>query len=149
MPNNKAKDILGINARNSVYLRQSSGRSKALVRSKYATKILLKNNDLPTAEIYGILGTQEDIQDFNWQSLEKNFVIKPTNGYAGTGVIAFRKKLEEDAWIDMLDKKWSKTDIQLHCNDILAGQYSIHGSNHNVIIEERIPIHPKLSKYSY
>ena len=147
--NNKAKNILGINARNSVYLRQSSGRSKAIVRSKYATKILLNNNDLPTAEIYGILGTQEDIQDFNWDKLQNNFVIKPTNGYAGTGVVAFNKKTDENHWLDMLGKTWDLDDIKLHCNDILAGQYSIHGSNHNVIIEERIPIHPKLAKYSY
>jgi hypothetical protein len=40
-------------------------------------------------------------------------------------------------------------DIKLHCQDTLSGQYSTHGSNHNVIIEERIPIHPKLLKYTY
>ncbi len=146
---NKAKDLLGINARNSLYLSRSSNKVKAIVHSKYATKILLRDNNIATAEIYGILATNEDIVDFDWQNLEKNFVIKPTNGYAGTGVVAFREKIAEDTWVDMLGNKWSLADIKLHCDDILSGQYSIHGLNHNVIIEERVPIHPKLLKYSY
>lgn len=145
----KAKDLLGINARNAIYLSRSSNKSKAIVHSKYATKILLRDNNIATAEIYGILATEEDIADFDWQSLEKDFVIKPTNGYAGTGVIPFRSKTAEDSWTDMLGNKWDLDDIKLHCSDILSGQYSIHGTNHNVIIEERIPIHPKLLKYSY
>lgn len=147
--NSKAKEILGINARNSLYLSQSSAKSKAIVHSKFATKILLRNNDIPCAEIYGVLGTTEDVNDFNWLKLEENFVIKPSNGYAGTGVVVFRKKIGPELWVDQLGQNWSLDDIKLHCFDILSGQYSIHGSHHTVIIEERIPVHPKLSKYSY
>lgn len=145
----KAKEILGINARNSLYLSRSSNKAKAIVRSKYATKILLRDNNIPCAEIYGIFGTGEDINEFDWNKLEKDFVIKPSNGYAGTGVVVFKKKLEENSWLDQLGDRWSLDDIKLHCNDILSGQYSIHGSNHNVIVEERIPVHPKLAKYSF
>ena len=145
----KITDLLGINARNSLYISRNSRKSKAIARSKYATKILLKDNDIPSATIYGILGTNEDVNDFNWLNLEKDFVIKPANGHAGTGVVAFKKKIDDDHWLDMLGHSWDLDDLKLHCNDILAGQYSIHGSNHNVIIEERIPIHPKLLKYSY
>jgi alpha-L-glutamate ligase-like protein len=144
-----ASDLLGINARNSLYVSRNSRKAKAIARSKYATKILLNDNDIPCAEIYGILGTDEDVNDFFWQKLEGDFVIKPTNGHAGTGVIAFRNKINSDHWLDVLGEQWSLDDIKRHCRDILAGQYSIHGSNHNVIIEERIPIHPKLLKYSY
>ncbi|MFA6814180.1 MAG: sugar-transfer associated ATP-grasp domain-containing protein [Patescibacteria group bacterium] len=144
-----ASDLLGINARNSLYVSRNSRKAKAIARSKYATKILLNNNNIPCAEIYGILGTDEDVNDFAWQKLEGDFVIKPTNGHAGTGVIAFRTKVNDEEWLNVLGEKWSIDDIKRHCRDILAGQYSIHGSNHNVIIEERIPIHPKLLKYSY
>jgi len=146
---NKAKDLLGINARNALYLSRSSAKVKSIVRSKYATKILMKSHGIASAEVYGVLATEEDIVNFDWQSLEKDFVIKPTNGYAGTGVVPFRLKTSEDTWTDMLGNSWSLDDIKLHCSDILSGQYSIHGANHNVIIEERIPIHPKLLKYSF
>lgn len=144
-----ASDLLGINARNSLYVSRNSRKAKAIARSKYATKILLNDHDIPCAKIYGILGTGEDINDFAWEKLEGDFVIKPTNGHAGTGVIAFRKKVNKEQWLDVLGNKWDLDDIKLHCRDILTGQYSIHGSNHNIIIEERIPIHPKLLKYSY
>jgi len=65
----KVSDLLGINARNSIYISRNSRRSKAIARSKYATKILLKDNDIACATIHGILGTSEDVNDFDWQSL--------------------------------------------------------------------------------
>jgi alpha-L-glutamate ligase-like protein len=147
--NSKAKEILGINARNSLYLSRSSNKAKSIVHSKFATKILLRDNNIPCAEIYGVLGTSEDINDFVWEKMLKDFVIKPSNGYAGTGVVVFRQKVEENLWLDQLGNRWSLDDIKLHCSDILSGQYSIHGSHHTVIIEERISVHPKLAKYSY
>ena len=146
----KPRDILGMNARNQIYTALNSQQSKNLCNSKYATKILLKNNDIPTAEIYGILAINEDIQEFDWSSLKKNFVIKPTNGHAGKGVVAFKKQLDDgEHWVDVVGKHWSLDDIKLHCFDILEGQYSSFGREHGVIIEERILSHPRLKKYSY
>ena len=41
MPNKaNPKDILGINARNSLYVSRNSRKAKAIAHSKYATKIL-------------------------------------------------------------------------------------------------------------
>lgn len=145
-----AKDVLGMNARNQLYVPMNSARSKAICKSKYATKLLLQSKNIPTAAIYGILGTSEDVEDYEWGKLKKDFVIKPTNGHAGKGVIAFRKQQTDgEHWTDVVGTIWSLDDIKLHCLDILSGQYSTHGSNHNIIIEERIPIHPELLKYSY
>ncbi len=139
-----------MNARNQLYVPMNSPRAKSICKSKYATKLLLQNNNIPTAAIYGVLGTTEDIDDFDWHKLDKDFVIKPTNGHAGKGVTAFRRQHpDKEHWTDVIGETWSLDDIKLLCMDILSGQYSTHGSNHNVIIEERIPIHPKLLKYTY
>jgi alpha-L-glutamate ligase-like protein len=146
----KPSDILGMNARNQIYTALNPRHAQSLCSSKYATKILLKNKNIPTPEIYGVLAINEDIQEFDWDSLESNFVIKPTNGNAGKGVVAFRKKMpDEQVWVDVVGGKWSLDDIKLHCLDILEGQYSTYGREHNIIIEERIPVHAKLRKYSY
>jgi len=146
----KYKDILGMNARNQIYTKLNSAQARSICSSKYATKLLLQSKNIPTAQIYAIMGTDEDIEDFEWENLDKNFVIKPTNGHAGKGVVAFRKKSEDNKnWIDITGQKWSLDDIKLHCLDILDGQYSTHGMQHNVIVEERIPIHPALLKYTY
>ncbi len=141
-------DILGMNARNRLYVSRNPQRAKSICHSKYATKVLLLNEGIPTADVYGILATIEDVNDFNWHHLEKNFVIKPTNGHAGKGVVAFKKK-SGDVWVDVINRRWSEEELRIHCYDILEGQYSSHGANPKAIIEERIIAHPELTKYSY
>ena len=144
----KSSDILGMNARNQIYERLNSSQAKSICTSKYATKIVLEDHDIPTAKIYAVFATTEDVHEFDWLKLTENFVIKPTNGHAGKGVVAFRLQ-KDDYWIDILGKHWSLEDIKLHCFDTLEGQYSTHGTNHNVIVEERVITHHKLRKYSY
>lgn len=145
-----ARDILGMNARQQHYTSLNSSQAKSFTSSKYATKILLQNKDIPTAAVHGVLATGEDVNDFPWTTLEKNFVIKPTNGNAGKGVLVFRKQHADLIhWTDAVGKTWSLDEIKLHCFDILEGQYSTYGSNHNVIVEERVPIHPTFSKYAF
>lgn len=146
----KASDILGMNARQQMYGSLNTGAAKSFANSKYATKVLLENKGIPTAKVYGIFGTNEDVNDFDWRSLNGNFVIKPTNGHAGKGVVVIRKQLADlEHWTDAAGKSWSLEEIKLHCSDILDGQYSTHGSSHNVIVEERVPIHPTFARYAY
>jgi alpha-L-glutamate ligase-like protein len=143
-------NILGMNARNQLYVSRNSKRSKTICHSKYATKILMLNEGIATAEVYGILATNEDVHDFNWGSLKQDFVIKPTNGHGGKGVVAFKKKLRrQPVWLDVVNKRWSLEEIRVHCFDILEGQYSSHGAAPKIIIEERIASHPRLLEYSY
>lgn len=144
------REVLGMNARNTLYTSLNSRQAQNICSSKYATKLLLVNNDIPTAEVYGILGLNEDVNEFDWESLTKDFVIKPTNGNAGKGVVAFKKQLaNKKTWIDVVGKKWTLEDIKIHCFDILEGLYSTYGREHNIIIEERIVSHPTLKKYAY
>jgi len=146
----KPSDILGMNARERLYTSRNTKTARSICASKYATKVLMQNHNIPTAEIYGILATNEDVNDFEWAKLLKNFVIKPTNGNAGKGVVAFRSQQPDGQhWLDMLGKTWSLDDIKLLCFDILEGQYSTYGGQHNIIVEERIPIHSSLQKYTY
>lgn len=146
----KSSDILGLNARHQFYTSLNSSAAKSYCSSKYATKVLLANKNIPTAQIHGILTSSEDINDFDWRSLTENFVIKPTNGNAGKGVAIFRKQhVDGNHWTDAVGKTWSLDQIKLHCFDILEGQYSTYGTNHNVIVEERVPIHGSFMKYAY
>lgn len=145
-----ANDILGMNARNQDFVGQTSALAKGIANSKIATNLLLEQRGIPTPKIFGLFATPEDVHDFDWLSLTESFVIKPTNGLAGKGVIVIRKKLpSKEVWSDALGVHWSLDDLKLHCFDILDGQYSSFGPQHNVIIQERIPIHPTFSKYVY
>jgi alpha-L-glutamate ligase-like protein len=146
----QTRDVLGMNARNQLFVPLNSRKARSFCVSKYATKLLMESNNIPTAQVYGMLGTVEDVDEFDWKSLKQDFVIKPTNGHAGKGVVAFRKQhTDGEHWTDAIGATWSLQDIKLLCTDILSGEYSTHGSNHNIIVEERIPIHSKLLKYTY
>jgi alpha-L-glutamate ligase-like protein len=145
----KARDILGMNARQILYGKLNSAKARSFCASKYATKVLLENKNIPTARIHAVLTSYEDVNQFEWETLEKNFVIKPTNGNAGKGVAIFRRQLaDKQHWVDTQGRNWDLNAIKLHCFDILEGQYSTYGLNHNVIIEERVPIHPAFYKYT-
>lgn len=143
----QARDILGMNARNQLFSSLNPPSARSFATSKYATKLLLDSKNIPVPQIYGLLATMEDVNDFDWLSLEKNFVIKPTNGSAGKGIVAFKKKTGPETWIDALGNPWTLEDIKLHCSDILEGQYSTWGAQHNIIVEERIITHSTIMKY--
>lgn len=146
----KSRDILGMNARNELYGKLNSAQAKNFCSSKFATKVLFQNKDIPTAQIYGVLATNEDVNEFEWEKLTKNFVIKPTNGNAGKGIAIFRTQHADGKhWTDTLGKTWDLDDIKLHCFDILDGLYSTYGPNNHIIIEERVPIHRMFMKYIY
>lgn len=143
-----AQDILGMNARNRLYSSLNPPSARSFATSKYAAKLLLDSRGIPVPQVYGLLATKEDVNYFEWNSLDNNFVIKPTNGSAGKGIVAFKTKLpNQNRWRDALGHIWSLEDIKLHCFDILEGQYSTWGAQHNIIVEERIITHPTIAKY--
>ncbi|MDR0463213.1 MAG: hypothetical protein LBG64_03275 [Pseudomonadales bacterium] len=146
----KYGEILGMNARQAEYAPLNSAKSKALSNSKHATKLLLEEHDLATAKTFAVLGNMEELNDFDWSTLQANFVIKPTNGLGGRGIVAYRGMCNDGkSWLDTMGVKWTLDDIKMHCMAILEGQYTSVGSENRVIIEERVPIHSKLIKYVY
>ncbi len=146
----KARDLLGMNARNQLYTSLNTSAAKRFGTSKYATKILLESKNIQTAKVFGILGTNEDVRDFPWETMEKNFVVKPSNGNAGKGIVIFRtQQADKHHWLDAVGHSWSLDEIKLHCADILEGEYSTYGANPTIIVEERVPIHTKFLKFVY
>lgn len=146
----KPIDILGMNARNQQYVSMNSALSKSIANSKIATNLIMRQNGIPVPEQHALFLTSEDVQTYDWANLQDNFVVKPTSGLAGKGVLIFRKRIPNQlAWHDAVGKKWSKDDIVMHCLDILEGQYSSHGGPNIVILQERITIHPAFKKFTY
>jgi alpha-L-glutamate ligase-like protein len=143
------RNILGMNARNQIYVKLNSANSRKICHSKFVTKELLNKNDIPSAKIYYVISSSEELNEVDWSTLVNDFVIKPTNSSGGSGIIVFRKKINDDLWQTTIDEHWDLENIKLHCNDILEGKYSTHGSDPKIIIEERIPIHPLFLKFTY
>jgi alpha-L-glutamate ligase-like protein len=145
----KPAHILGMNSRYS-YTNLNPYSAKRYGFSKLRTKDLMRENDIPTAEIFHIFGSIEDIENVEWGSIPTPFVIKPASGSAGKGIILIIKKEEKkNIWLDNDGNKYEKEDLDLHVGNILDGEYSTWGQNHKAIVEEMISAHPSLAKYAY
>ncbi|MBU1117481.1 ATP-grasp domain-containing protein [Patescibacteria group bacterium] len=131
------------NERNRVYLRKNTAKDRAVADSKFRTKKILEKAGVNVPKLIVRFRSQEQVENYDWESLESNFVIKPVSGYGGEGIIIVRRKVKgKDLWQRMEGKTISLAEIKLHCLEILAGRYSLHGTADSVIVEERIKIHP-------
>lgn len=142
-----ANQILGMNARQRQYKSQNSKRSFKIANSKLLAKRVLINAEVPVPQLYGVFSEMEQVREFDFSSITTSFVIKPSGGSGGKGILVIRKPLPDGRWLTINGENMTKEDLILHINDILEGQYSTFGTKHKAFIEERIPLHPKFKKY--
>ncbi len=146
----KTQHLLGKNARNQVYLRLNKKRGRRIADSKLLTKKILKKHNLPHPELYAVFETPEELNAFQWENLPGNFVVKPSRGLGGEGILVIKKKAKyAGEWYLMGDIKIDITQIRLHVLDIFAGRFSLHNLPDKAFVEERIKIHPIFRKYTY
>lgn len=146
----KTRYILGMNARNRLYLRLNKIKGRKIADSKLRTKKVLKKAGLPTPELLATLKTPAEIFSFNWPSLPDNFVLKPVSGYGGEGIVVVKKRAKlAGEWYLMDDSLITVADLRRKTLDILAGQYSLHNWPDQAMIEERIKIAKVFRKYAY
>ena len=145
----KLGDILGMNARNRRYLRLNKKIGRKIADSKLLTKKVLKKNKVPHPRLITVLKSPSDIQNFDWFGLKGGFVIKPSEGYGGEGILVVKKPLEyAGEWLLMNGQKVRVNDLKLHAADIIEGRYSRNRAPDKAFIEERVKIHPKFSRYA-
>lgn len=144
----KFLDVLGMNAREQVYTSLNSSKAKRYGFSKLRSKAFLRKHGIQVPELYAVISSQEDLREFNWKSIIGGFAVKPSNGLAGNGVLVITGRGKKSGkWLSVDGRRLSVEDLRLHASDILDGEYSTWGAAANVIVEERIPIHPDLEKY--
>ncbi|MBI5151693.1 MAG: hypothetical protein HZA34_03920 [Candidatus Pacebacteria bacterium] len=144
----KISHILGMNGRDQLYCALNSYQAKRYGFSKYVAKEFFKKHNIQVAQLYGIVKNAEHIRRFDWEGVHGGFAVKPSNGSAGKGVLVIKKyDHKKSVWIDVEGKQHTSDDLRFHAQNILDGQYSTWGTTPNVIIEERVPIHPDLEPY--
>ena len=146
----KTRYILGMNARNRLYLRLNKTKGRRIADSKLRTKKVLKKAGLPTPELLATFKSPGEVFEFNWLSLPEAFVLKPVSGYGGEGIIVVKKKAKfAGEWLLMDDSVIGVADLRRKALDILAGQYSLHNWPDQAMVEERIKIAKIFKKYAY
>lgn len=139
-----------MNGRNLNYLRENNKYGREVADSKLITKEVLKKYGVPHPRLIAILQTREEIESFDWLSIKTGFVLKPSDGWGGNGILVVKGPGKfAGEWKMMNGSKLSKEDIEFHAYDILEGRYSRNRTPDKVLVEERVKIHPKFNKYTY
>jgi len=145
----KSGHILGMNARYK-YTKKNPYSAKKYGFSKLKTKELLREHKILTAAVFHTFENLSDLENINWETIPVPFVVKPASGSAGKGIIVItNKNPNKPEWQTSNGEIITDTELNLHIENILDGEFSTWGSTHKAIIEEIIPAHPDLIKYSF
>ncbi len=137
----KSSEILGINARNLLYLsKYNSKANKRFADDKIFTKRFLESRQIGVAKLYHVINNHQQLTNKFFESLPNSFVVKPNHGFAGAGIIVIKNK-KEKYWLTISNKKVSQDELFLQCISILEGKYSISGLGDQIIFEEVLEMH--------
>lgn len=147
----KASDILGLNARNHLYQsRYNRKEAKRIAASKLLTKSLLRKHKLPVPKLYRVFKGEQEVEKFNFSRLPSSFVVKPSGGLGGEGIVVMEKGGQfAGEWLDVTGRKWGVEDLKLLIKDIILGRYSMKNLPDRAFVEERVGIHPKFKRITY
>lgn len=148
----KLSHILGLNARTKLYsYPYNSWSGKKIARSKIQTARVLRTAGIPTPRIIKKFRNLEEIEAFDWAGLHGPFVIKPSKGLGGEGIIVVKKRLKNQTptWLTANKRRLQIPDFKLHVLDILEGAYSLGNVPDVAFIQEYVGRHKGLSKYSF
>jgi alpha-L-glutamate ligase-like protein len=142
-----SRDILGMNARNFLYIRKYNPQAaKKIADDKLATKTVLIANGIKTPKLFSVFYDRDSILKYTWQELpSRGFVIKPSRGYAGAGILPI-KKWENQTATSTSGQTYTKKQLESHVFDILEGAYSLKFLPDSAFIEERLVPHPFFKK---
>lgn len=131
--------VVGINMRNARFLLPNNPRRLyELVDNKLRTKALAEEHGMNVAETYGVIGNPHDANRVE-KFLKGNdaFVIKPTRGSGGKGVLVIDGK-NGDNFVKPSGTELTPGDLRNHVSNILAGLFSLGGKRDYALIEYRV-----------
>jgi len=146
----RERGVLGINRRNSAYVRLwNPRRLYPLVDDKLRTKELAIASGMPVPELYAVVTAQHDVRGLRKALADREqFVVKPAHGSGGNGILIIigrRGELYLKSSGAVMD--WAELDH--HISNSLSGLYSLGGQRDRVLVEYFVQSEPELEKISY
>lgn len=150
----KESGVLGMNQRLGDFILPHNKRKLyPLVDSKIDTYYLAKKNNIPQPENYFHLTSYGDLKTIERELTElKDFVVKPSHGAMGNGILIVHEVLSEDGIVKSFSTSngnLSLTNFKHHISNILGGMYSLSGKPDQVIIQEKLFPYEGFIPYSY
>lgn len=133
-----SKAILGMNARNYLYLRRfNTARAKAIADDKLVTKRRLVAAGIPTTKLIKVFRTPKSVRSFDWASLPEDFVLKPARGYGGEGILVVTH-WNGVTGVDPHGEDVSVVELESAIFDILDGAHSLNSLPDVAFIEDKV-----------
>lgn len=135
-----SKSVLGMNARNYMYLRRyNTRRAKLRADDKLATKRRLVAADIPTTKLLKVFRNPRNLRTFDWTSLPESFVIKPARGFGGEGILVVNN-WNGHFGTDAHDETITLFELESTIFDILDGAHSFNSLPDVAYIEEKVEV---------
>ncbi|CAA0084036.1 Ribosomal protein S6--L-glutamate ligase [BD1-7 clade bacterium] len=146
----REKGLLGMNERNVSYIGPYNDRKHyPNVDDKLKTKVIAENAGIAVPKLLHVIEAQYQVKTMAkvLDSYEE-FVIKPSKGSAGKGIMVIRGKRGEN-WIMANGDPVSLHTLQRHVSNILSGLYSLGGKPDVAMFESLVQFDPIFENYSY
>jgi alpha-L-glutamate ligase-like protein len=139
-----------MNSRNINYIaRHNSRHLYSIVDDKLETKQAAQKKGIAVPKLLGVIEGQWQLRDLKQLiSQHQQFVIKPTRGSGGKGILVITGR-DFDYYLKSNGRKMELNDIRRHINNILSGLYSLGGKPDRVMIEALIDYDPVFDGYTY
>lgn len=147
-----SKNILGMNARNLIYIRPNNKKSaKKLADDKLRCKRVLKKAKVPVPKLIKSIRTHESLENFDFSTLPNSFVLKPNFGFGGDGILVVygKKKGSENVWVRADRSPVTEDFLRTHIKNILDGTYSRVDTADIAFFEERIQLYKGFKPYAF
>jgi alpha-L-glutamate ligase-like protein/uncharacterized protein (TIGR02421 family) len=143
------KGILGINARNLLYIKPYNDKKAIkLADDKLKSKHFLSARGIPVPKLYGVISNRAEAAKFDFKSLPTSFVIKPNYGYGGEGIIPIVSR-KGDVFSQANGNTFTEDDLRKHTYDVLDGRFSIVNMDDSAFFEQLIITDEVLGQYSF
>jgi alpha-L-glutamate ligase-like protein len=142
--------VLGINERNIHYINALNPRKLIrLVDDKIETKRLALAAGIPSPELYGYVANARDMRALpEMMRHPDGFVIKPTHGSQGNGIVVIEGPLQND-WRLASGRRINLDTIKFHINNILSGMYSLGAQPDTAMLEYRVKFDDVFARVSF
>lgn len=137
--------VLGLNARNAHIARVSSRHAIAGAKDKAATKRRLTAAGVPVPPTLAELDHARTVRRFAWRELPNRWVMKPSRGSRGRGVLVVTgARGGSMPWWELADGRTAGVaDLARHAEAIIDGEHS-DGQDDMVLVEPLLVSHPDL-----
>ena len=142
--------IVGMNRRNASYILQYNPRRRyPLVDDKLRTKRLAEAAGIAVPKLLGVITSVRQVDALeSMLDGREDFVIKPTKGSGGNGIVVVTARLGEH-WRRSSGMPLSREELSYHVSNILSGMHSLGGLPDRVMVEQRVRFDARFDAVSH